>query len=34
MSSRSYKSEKREYYKLINKELFEKNQNGTHANVD
>ena len=25
MSSRSYKSEQREYYKLINKELFEKN---------
>ena len=24
MSSRSYKSEQREYYKLINEELFEK----------
>ena len=34
MSSRSYKSEQREYYKLINEELFEKNWNGTHANVD
>ena len=27
MSSRSYKSEQREYYKLINEELFEKNFN-------
>jgi hypothetical protein len=34
MSSRSYKSEQREYYKLIKEELFEKISNGTHANVD
>ena len=37
MSSRSYKSEQREYYKLINEELFEKKSKRYprfHANVD